>query len=67
MWDVSRVSEMAIDYVKEHLIKEGWTVKTSKDVSGEQKWIGYDILVVRGNEFRFIEVKERKRSFRFPI
>jgi len=57
---------MAVDYVKDHMTREGWTVKTSKDVSGKQRWIGYDLLAMRGNEFRFIEVKGTEKKFSIP-
>ena len=66
MWDLPRVSQMAVEYVKDYMAKEGWTVKTSKDVSGEQKWIGYDLLAIRGNEFKFIEVKGTEKEFAIP-
>jgi hypothetical protein len=33
-----KISEIAVDFVKDFLTKEGWTVKTKKEVKG--KWIG---------------------------
>lgn len=61
-----RITELAERFVKEHLENKGWAVKTSKDAKGKLKWIGYDLLAMKGNEIRFIEVKGTEKEFGIP-
>jgi hypothetical protein len=60
------IAILAERFVKEYLEDKGWTVKTSKDAKGKSKWIGYDLLAMKGNEIRFIEVKGTGEEFGIP-
>ena len=60
-----RAEKAAVEYVKNHLTKQGWTVYGKTDVRGK-KWIGYDLLAIRDREFRFIEVKGTEKEFSIP-
>lgn len=60
-----RTDEIAIELVKRHLTKHGWTVYSKMDVRGK-KWIGYDLVAMRRKEFQFVEVKGTKKEFAIP-
>ena len=61
---MKRIEEIAVDFIKDYLTREGWTVKTKKEAKG--KWIGYDLFAMKGNELRFIEVKGTEKDFSIP-
>jgi len=60
--NVQRTELEAVDFVIANLKKEGWTVKARK----EGKWIGFDLLAMKGDEIRFIEVKGTAKPFAIP-
>jgi hypothetical protein len=59
---MQRTELKAVDFVIANLKKEGWTVKKRK----EGKWIGFDLLAMKGDDLRFIEVKGTAKPFAIP-
>jgi hypothetical protein len=59
---MQRTELKAVDFVIANLKKKGWAVKTRK----EGKWIGFDLLAIKGDEVRFVEVKGTTKPFAIP-